>query len=46
MTENAVDRLNRMLRIISLGGTVREDVLKEAERSVARLQMDRYDLAA
>jgi hypothetical protein len=46
MTENAVDRLNPMLRIISLGGTVREDVLRAAEQAVVRLQMNHYDLAA
>ena len=34
MTESAVDRLNRLLRIISVGGTVREDVLREAEQAV------------
>jgi negative regulator of replication initiation len=37
MTESAVDRLNRLLRIIALGGTVREDVLQEAEQAVARM---------
>lgn len=34
MTENDVDRLNRLLRIIALGGTVREDVLRAAEQAV------------
>lgn len=37
MTESAVDRLNRLLRIISLGGHVREDVLREAEQAVHTL---------
>jgi hypothetical protein len=36
MSENAVDRLNRLLRIIALGGTVREDVLRAAEEAVKR----------
>ena len=46
MINQAQERLHRLLQIINLGGHVREDVLREAERSVARLQMNRYDLAA
>jgi hypothetical protein len=36
MSENANDRLARLLRVIALGGNVREDVLREAERAVAK----------
>jgi hypothetical protein len=36
MSENANDRLARLLRVIALGGNVREDVLREAERAAAK----------
>lgn len=46
MTESAVDRLNRLLQILNLGGHVREDVLREAEQAVTRRHPDPYDQAA
>lgn len=37
MSENAVDRLNRLIQIINLGGDVADHVLRQAEEAVAHM---------